>query len=150
MPYSILRITSDDLEFMYSLLTVFGEVFDMDEHYIKHQPDKAYLHELLDNDSFIALCAVVNKQVVAGLTAYELKKYEQQRSEIYIYDLAVEKSYRRQGIATALIKEVQAIARDRKAYMVFVQADYGDEPAINLYEKLGTREEVIHFDISPQ
>jgi aminoglycoside 3-N-acetyltransferase I len=26
-------------------------------------------------------------------------------------------------------------------------ADYGDEPAIALYEKVGTREEVLHFDI---
>jgi aminoglycoside 3-N-acetyltransferase I len=28
-----------------------------------------------------------------------------------------------------------------------VQADYGDDPAIALYEKMETREEVLHFDI---
>jgi aminoglycoside 3-N-acetyltransferase I len=28
-----------------------------------------------------------------------------------------------------------------------VQADYGDDPAIALYEKLGRREDVMHFDI---
>jgi hypothetical protein len=28
-------------------------------------------------------------------------------------------------------------------------ADYGDDPAIALYTKLGVREEVLHFDISP-
>ena len=32
--------------------------------------------------------------------------------------------------------------------MVYVQADYGDEPAIALYEKLGIREDVLHFDIA--
>jgi aminoglycoside 3-N-acetyltransferase I len=37
--------------------------------------------------------------------------------------------------------------RRRGAWAVFVQADYGDEPAIALYEKLGVREEVLHFDI---
>ena len=31
--------------------------------------------------------------------------------------------------------------------MIFVQADYVDPPAIRLYESLGTREEVLHFDI---
>jgi aminoglycoside 3-N-acetyltransferase I len=31
--------------------------------------------------------------------------------------------------------------------VIFVQADYGDDPAIALYSKLGTREEVLHFDI---
>ena len=30
-----------------------------------------------------------------------------------------------------------------------VQADPPDAPAVALYEKLGTREEVFHFDISP-
>jgi hypothetical protein len=28
-----------------------------------------------------------------------------------------------------------------------VQADYGDDPAIALYTKLGEREDVMHFDI---
>ena len=36
------------------------------------------------------------------------------------------------------------------AYTIFVQADYGDEPAIALYTALGTREDVLHFDISPE
>jgi aminoglycoside 3-N-acetyltransferase I len=53
--------------------------------------------------------------VVGGLAAYELKKFEQERSEIYIYDLAVREEHRRQGIATALIGELKAIARRRGA-----------------------------------
>lgn len=36
----------------------------------------------------------------------------------------------------------------RAAYVIFVQADVGDEPAIALYTKLGVREEVLHFDIA--
>ena len=31
--------------------------------------------------------------------------------------------------------------------MIKVQADQDDEPAINLYTKLGVREDVLHFDI---
>ena len=31
---------------------------------------------------------------------------------------------------------------------MFVQADLDDAPAIALYMKLGTREEVLHFDIA--
>ncbi len=88
--------------------------------------------------------------VVGGLAAYELKKFEQERSEIYIYDLAVSSEYRRKGIATALIERLKLIAADRGAYVIFVQADTDieDEPAIGLYTKLGLREEVLHFDIS--
>jgi aminoglycoside 3-N-acetyltransferase I len=35
----------------------------------------------------------------------------------------------------------------RGASVVYVQADYGDEPAIALYGKLGVHEAVLHFDI---
>lgn len=33
------------------------------------------------------------------------------------------------------------------AWVIFVQADYEDPPAVKLYEYLGTKEEVLHFDI---
>ncbi|MCG8525787.1 MAG: GNAT family N-acetyltransferase, partial [Opitutales bacterium] len=86
--------------------------------------------------------------VVAGLVAYELCKFEQQRSEIYVYDLAVAANYRRNGIATSLLQTLKNIAAQRGAYVIFIQADYGDEPAIALYTKLGAREDVLHFDIA--
>jgi aminoglycoside 3-N-acetyltransferase I len=84
---------------------------------------------------------------VAGLVAYVLEKFEQERTEIYIYDLAVAERVRRRGIATALIRALQAIAKVRGAWVIYVQADYGDDPAIRLYESLGQREDVMHFDI---
>jgi aminoglycoside 3-N-acetyltransferase I len=84
---------------------------------------------------------------VGGLAAYELRKFEQERSEIYIYDLAVALSHRRQGIATALIEALRGIARARGATVIFVQADVPDAAAIALYTKLGSREDVLHFDV---
>ena len=42
--------------------------------------------------------------MVGALAAYELLKFEAERSEIYIYDLAVLEEFRRRGIATALIE----------------------------------------------
>ena len=66
------------------------------------------------------------------------------------YDLAVAEAFRRQGVATALIAELQGIAAAFNAWVIYVQADYGDEQAIALYEKLGTREDVMHFDIAPE
>jgi len=57
---------------------------------------------------------------------------------------------RRKGVATALIAELQRIAGSIGAWVIYVQADFGDEPAIALYTKLGIREDVMHFDIAPQ
>ena len=44
--------------------------------------------------------------------------------------------------------ELKRVASLRGAYVIFVQADIGDDPAIALYTKLGIREDVLHFDIS--
>lgn len=88
-----------------------------------------------------------NHAVVGGLAAYELQKFEQERSKIYIYDLAVSVNHRREGIASSLIGEPKTIAAARDASVIFVQADLEDSPAIALYSKLGVREDVLHFDI---
>ena len=150
MPMTVCRITSDDLTLMDALLTTFGQAFDDLDAYGRNRPSANYLRQLLDGESFIALAAVKDSVVVGGIAAYELKKFEQERSEIYIYDLAVAAAHRREGIATALIVELRKIAAARGAYVLFVQADTGveDEPAIALYTKLGIREEVLHFDIA--
>jgi len=146
--YRVERITSERLDRLDALVDLFAEVFHDRESYNAHRPDHAYLRALLSKQDFIALVALIDEQIVGGLVAYELQKFEQRRSEIYIYDLAVADAYRRQGIATALIEQLQRIAAARGAYVIFVQADYGDDPAIALYTKLGKREDVMHFDIA--
>jgi aminoglycoside 3-N-acetyltransferase I len=147
-PCSILTITSRDIVVMEGLLTLFGEVFDEVETYSGARPGTAYLERLLDSEHFIALAGLKGSEVVGGLAAYVLPKFEQARSEIYIYDLAVSAAHRRQGIATALIQELTRIAAARGVYVIFVQADRGDSPAIALYKKLGKPEEALHFDIA--
>ncbi len=148
MSFSIQQIVPDNIALMKRLLTTFGEAFDETETYGSNQPGESYFRQLLGSDYFIALVALKSGEVVGGIAAYELRKFEQQRNEIYIYDLAIAAGHRREGIATALIQELRKIAKARGAYVIFVQADIGDEPAIALYTKLGVREDVLHFDIS--
>lgn len=126
---------------------LFGKAFD-DSAYWIDPPGNNYLDRLLANDSFIALVAEVEGELVGALAAYELVKFERERSEIYIYDLAVDESSRRLGVATALIEWLRGYAASIGAWVIFVQADPPDIPAVALYEKLGTPEEVLHFDIS--
>ena len=143
------RLASDDLADFDALLSVFGEAFEDPETYGKAPPSRDYLSRLLDGDHFIALAAFDGQSVIGGLAAYVLDKFEQQRSEIYVYDLAVAQTHRRRGAATAMIAELRRIAADRGAWVIFVQADQGDDPAIALYTRLGRREDVLHFDIVP-
>lgn len=141
-----------DIALMKAMLSMFGDAFGDMETYATNVPSEAYLTRLLSGDSFIALAALKDNVVVGGIAAYELKKFEQERSEVYIYDLAVAAKHRREGVATALIKKLVEISSERGAYVIYVQADTGieDEPAIALYTKLGRREDVLHFDISVQ
>lgn len=134
---------------MRGMLSLFGEAFGDPETYVANQPTDEYLSGLLTSSTFIAIAAQTGPVVAGGLAAYVLQKFEQARSEIYIYDLAVSASHRRRGVATAMIKKLQERAADLGAWVIFVQADYGDDPAIELYTKLGVREEVLHFDIDP-
>lgn len=145
--FHVRRLAPADIEPMHAMLRMFGEAFGEVETYTAQPPRGAYLDRLLGNPEFVALAAIERGTVVGGLVAYELVKFEQERSEFYIYDLAVREESRRRGVATALIEEVRRIAAANAAETVFVQADHGDEPAIALYSKLGRREEVLHFDI---
>jgi len=145
--HKIIRLDSAQIDLFHTLNSLFGEEFDDHNTYTKNRPDNEYVSSLLSSDSFIALVAIVDSEIVGGLVAYELKKFEQKRSEVYIYDLAVSEAYRRKGVATHLIEHLKPIAKSMKAWVIFVQADYVDDPAVALYTKLGVREEVLHFDI---
>lgn len=147
-PFQIHQLAPGEHAIFGEMLTLFGEVFEDAKTYGERRPGAEYVDRLLRGDAFIALVARQGERVVGGLAAYELRKFEQERSEIYIYDLAVSAPHRRQRIATGLIEALQGIAAARGAYVIFVQADPGDDPAIALYTKLGVREDVLHFDIA--
>ena len=146
---AVRRLGKGDSEAARALNRLFAEVFEDEASYASAPSSQAYLDRLLSRDGLIILVAEDDGTLVGGLVAYVLEKLEQERSEIYIYDLAVAEGHRRQGVATALIAELQVIATQIGAWVIYVQADYGDDPAMALYEGLGAREDVMHFDIPP-
>ena len=145
--FSVYKLTPSDVVLIRSLNALFGEAFGDADTYGAEPPSDSYLQGLLAKDHVIVLVALVGGEVAGGLVAYELDKFERERREVYIYDLAVAVQHRRCGIATGLIERLREIAVGRGAWVIYVQADYPDGPAIALYEKLGSREEVLHFDI---
>lgn len=146
--FRVRRLDARDLAAFRAMLSMMGRAFDDVVTYTAAQPDDAYLRRLLAGPQFVAIAALSGAEVVGGLAAYELQKFEQARSELYLYDLAVDEAHRRRGIATALIDELRKVARERGAWVVYVQADPPDAPAVALYTKLGVREDVYHFDIA--
>jgi aminoglycoside 3-N-acetyltransferase I len=150
MTVEVRRLGPDDGDQMRALNALFATEFDDVAHYASAKPRDSYLCRILGRRDVVVLIALAENEIVGGLVAYVLDKLEQERSELYIYDLAVAGAHRRKGVATALIAELQEMATRMGAWVIYVQADYEDDPAIALYSKLGTREDVMHFDIMPR
>src|SRR4029079_8456738 len=110
---------SADVASMRAMLAMFGAAFGDVATYTARQPDDDYLERLLARDTFVAIAAFARGAVVGGLAGYLLPKFEQARSELYIYDLAVAAGEHRRGIASALVRAVQRLAADRGAWVVF-------------------------------
>jgi aminoglycoside 3-N-acetyltransferase I len=147
------RLGAADLAAMKASLQLYADVFGDHESYQSKIPRDDYLLKLLADETFFAVATFDGDgEIVGALAAYELRKFEQERSEVYIYDLAVDMDHRRKGVATTLIRTLGEAARARGAYVMFVQADIGeeDEAANALYRKL-SHEMIVahHYDIAP-
>ena len=105
----IRRLHCADVLQLRKLNALFAGAFGEQETY-GGEPSDAYLQGLLAKEHVIAIVAVTGDEVIGGLVAYELDKFERMRREFYIYDLAVGAVYRRRGIATD-----QAVTRDSGA-----------------------------------
>lgn len=139
MDIATTRLTQHDVPKLQKLNELFGAVFEDTDSYQSHPPRGEYLTEFLTNKQNIVLVAEHNGQIVGGLVAYCLTKFEQERKEIYLYDLAVSTDHQRQGIGKILMNELRILATSLGAYVVFVQADEDDE-AVAFYESLGPTE----------
>lgn len=143
-------LTAGDADILRAMLGLFASAFDDPASYLDDQPSTSYLRQLLERDTFLAVAATgAEGAVIGGLAGYLLPKFEQARSEFYIYDLAVDAAHRRKSIATAMIQKLRQHVASLGVYVIYVQADLIDAPAIALYTKLGRREDVLHFDIDP-
>lgn len=131
-----------DLNHFRDLMNIFARAFEDDENYLNHKADDQYISQFLEDQSHLVLVALDEQEnVIGGLVAYELQKFEQARKEIFVYDLAVSAEHRRKGIGRALLNELKNIAKQRGAYLIFVLAEDEDPEAIAFYQSIADREE---------
>lgn len=149
MDYTLLRLGTDNVDALRSLNALFADVFDDTQSYSEQPPSDAYMREFLADDHHIVLVAQNAGRVIGGLVAYHLPKFERERSEVYVYDLAVSTEHHHQGIGKALMTKVREVAQSLGAYVVFVQADEADD-AVEFYRALNPSEEIAtrNFDFT--
>jgi aminoglycoside 3-N-acetyltransferase I len=150
MNYTLERLSENNISAMRSVNLLFSDVFNDKESYDSKLPSDEYLNIFLTNPNNIVVVAMNDQKIIGGIVAYVLEKFEMERREVFIYDLAVMSTYQRQGIGKALINHVRDIAKEVGAYVVFVQADENDE-AISFYESLNPSVNIRtrNFDFKP-
>ena len=140
------KLLPQDLNDLIQLIELYKKVF---EEHTENQVSEKYLSTLLKNQSIIFLVAKHGDTVVGGLTAHVLPSVHFESSEVYLYDLAVDNAFQRQGIGTALVSELKKYCCENNYKELFVQADFEDKHALDFYRKIGGVEEnVRHFNFS--
>ena len=124
-----------------NLIALFDRVFDEPTRPMLSEPD---LLLRLGNEHVWVMVAMDQGEILGGLVGYELPKFETQRSELYLYDLAVASTHQGQGIGRGLLDALIAQVKTTDIWAVFVQADLGDEVPNALYQSYGYKQEKVH------
>jgi aminoglycoside 3-N-acetyltransferase I len=144
--FQIKRLGQNDIEMVKQLLLLFEKVFEMKDFTSVNEP---YLTKLLQKPDFIIYVAVHKNETIGGLTAYQLPGYYSEQSEIFIYDIAIQKEFQRKGIGKKLFLAIKEYGKQTGAKELFVAANEEDEHALDFYRSLGGKaEKVFHFTYS--
>jgi aminoglycoside 3-N-acetyltransferase I len=81
--------------------------------------------------------AQADDKLLGGLTAHVLPMTYSELLEVFVYDVAVQRAYQRQGVGRHLISAVRELAARRDIPLVFVAADNADTNALDFYRALG-------------
>jgi aminoglycoside 3-N-acetyltransferase I len=135
---------SGDIELAQQAFSMMHEVFDEGGERLS----RSYVEQLLADPRFRAFVAVESGQPVGCITAHDLPMTRHERTESFVYDLAVREDCQRRGIGRRLVEALVADAAACGIDVVFVPADNDDEHALAFYTSLGGRPApVTMFDL---
>lgn len=96
--------------------------------------------EELNNMLATFLVAKIDEKVVGYIGMWFVM------DECHIANIAVDKDYRRMGIATKLVNELFKLCKQHKTTYVMLEVRTTNIPAQKLYAKLGFKDEVLRKD----
>lgn len=140
MSYTIKKLEKSDTTLAKQLIK--GWYMDDGVPQVIYPKDK-YLYKILNRPNFHAYVALIEEQVVGGLTAYELEMFDTEENEMFLFEIGVSQGYRTQGIARSLIKALKQTCREKRIRIIFVGTSLDNEAAKQLYTTTGGEVEVI-------
>lgn len=106
--------------------------------------------DFLASDSFWILVARVDGAPAGYATLVRMPKADARIATLYVDELHVLQSHRRRGVATALLREAEAVAREIRAWRLRLLVSAGNEAARGLYRSLGFEVKELVFCQKPQ
>lgn len=82
------------------------------------------------------LIAYADGQAVGFVSGVELT-HPDKGTEMFLYELAVDRDHHQQGIGTALVTALRELAQENGCYDMWVLTDDGNEPALKTYKRSG-------------
>ena len=95
------------------------------------------LRTYLDNPANYFLVAEAGREVAGFLTAYRLERADRAAGQMFVYEVEVDRPARRRGVGSALLREIQEIARREGMFEAFVLTSRGNDAARKLYASTG-------------
>ena len=144
--FEIKQLDQNDIEMVRQLLLLFEKIFEKKNSI---PVSELYLAGLLKRPDFILYVAIYRNEIIGGLTAYLLPGYYSEQSEIFIYDIAIQKEFQRKGVGKKLLLAIKEFGKKNGIKELFVAANEEDEHALDFYQSTGGKaEKVFHFTYS--
>lgn len=93
--------------------------------------EKSFLQDITDNPYSLYLTASLGRDLLGYIGGWIMK------NRLHITNLAIDKKYRRKGVATSLIKELINISYLQGINKITLEVRVSNQAAIKLYKKLG-------------
>jgi ribosomal protein S18 acetylase RimI-like enzyme len=97
----------------------------------------ASLSNFLSNPLNYLFVALDDDEPVGFVLAYQLQRIDGESAKMFLYEIDVAEKYRRLGIASALIGELESICKAGSFINMFVLTNESNAPATGLYLKTG-------------
>jgi len=106
-------------------------------------PQPSWVASFLREPTHHILIAYRNTRAVGFITGV-LMTHPDKGTEMFVYELAVAPEERRQGIARALLRELTAIAKEKRCYGMWVLTDDDNVAAVGAYRSGGAAPDGEH------
>lgn len=130
--FEIKKLEPNEISLAHELILLFG--FD-DEN--RALPSREYTAKMLARNDFHVIVALENNRLIGGLTAYEMKMFKRETTEMFLYEIEVAEFRRQQGVGKALIEFLKKICHEKGIVQMFVGTEKDNRAARALYTATG-------------